>query len=52
MYCCQPAAKSTRGLVGSMVTSITPVLSLMYSTFFHCLPPSVVRQSPRSVWGP
>ena len=52
MYCCQLAAKSTRGLVGSMATSMMPVLSFTNSTFFHSLPPLVVRHSPRSACGP
>ena len=52
MYCCQLAAKSTRGLPGSIATSMMPVLSFTKSTFFHEVPPSVVRQRPRSCCGP
>ena len=42
------AAKRMRGFVGSIVRSIAPVESLRKSTFFHELPPSVVRKTPRS----
>src|SRR6185369_1923872 len=46
------AAKMIRGLVGSMVRSIAPVESLRKRIFFHVLPPSVVRKTPRSALGP
>ena len=45
-------AKRMRGFVGSRLRSATPVLSFTYSTFFHDLPPSVVRKTPRSLLGP
>src|SRR5262245_53499298 len=40
---CQKPAKITRGLFGSMHTSLAPVSSFLNSTRFHVLPPSVVR---------
>src|SRR5215211_4038099 len=45
-------ADRIRGFVGSMVRSIAPVESLRYSTLRHVLPPSVVRKTPRSAFGP
>ena len=36
------AAITVPGLLGSMVMSLTPVSSLMKSTFVHVLPPSAV----------
>ena len=46
------AAKRIRGLVGSSEMSVAPVESLRNSTFFHDVPPSVVRNTPRSAFGP
>ena len=46
------AAYRTRGLFTSSERSIAPVLSLRKSTFFQLLPPSVVRNTPRSGLGP
>src|SRR5581483_2125654 len=46
------AAISTSGLRGSSTTSVTPVFSLMDSTHFQVLPPSVVLYRPRSPPGP
>src|SRR6185295_13365592 len=45
-------AKRMRGFVGSIVRSIAPVESLMNRTFRHVAPPSVVRNTPRSAFGP
>ena len=45
-------ANRMRGFDGSMVRSVAPVESLRKSTFFHVLPPSVVRNTPRSAFGP
>src|SRR5436190_23891290 len=45
-------ANRMRGFVGSIVRSIAPVESLRNSTFLHVLPPSVVRNTPRSAFGP
>src|SRR5689334_20865749 len=45
-------AKRMRGFDGSIVRSIAPVESSRKSTFFHVLPPSVVRNTPRSAFGP
>src|SRR5690242_2642263 len=45
-------ARMTRGFVGSNATSLAPVFSSTYNTFFHVRPPSVVLKSPRSGLGP
>src|SRR5438552_11538765 len=45
-------AKRMRGLLGSMVRSIAPVESLRNRTLFQVRPPSVVRNTPRSGFGP
>ena len=45
-------ANRMRGFVGSIDRSVAPVESLMNSTFFQLLPPSVVRNTPRSAFGP
>ena len=49
---CQVAAKRMRGLVGSITTSIAPEFSPEKSTRSQFSPPSTVRKSPRSCWGP
>src|SRR5688572_11095385 len=46
------AAKRMRGLVGSTERSVAAVESLMKRIFFHDLPPSIVRKTPRSELGP
>ena len=46
------AAYMIRGLVGSMERSVAPVESLMNKIFFQVLPPSMVRNTPRSGLGP
>src|SRR3954462_9283731 len=45
-------ANRMREFVGSIVRSIAPVESFRKSTFFHDRPPSVVRNTPRSAFGP
>src|ERR1044072_1842690 len=45
-------ASSVFGFLTSIVTSIAPVRSLTLSTCSHVLPPSLVRQTPRSGLGP
>ena len=45
-------AKRMRGLVGSMAMSEHPVFSSTKSTRSQVLPPSTVRYTPRSCWGP
>ena len=45
-------AYTMRGLFTSIDRSAAPVLSLRNSTFFHVVPPSVVRNTPRSGEGP
>src|SRR5690348_10062058 len=45
-------AKSTPGLVASIERPEQPVFSLTNSTRFHVVPPSVVRNTPRSSCGP
>src|SRR5437867_12968222 len=51
-YTCQNPAYSTFGLLGSIVSSTTPVESLRNSTFCHVLPPSFERYTPRVSLGP
>src|ERR1043165_10249088 len=41
-----------RGLVGSMLMSIPPAFGPRESTFLQVLPPSRVRNTPRSGFGP
>ena len=48
---CHMAANSRRGLPGTMTRSETPVVSLTNSTLRHVLPPSAVRNTPRSALG-
>ncbi len=40
------------GFAGFIASETTPVRSLMKSTFFQLLPPSVVLNTPRSELGP
>src|SRR5207247_5583238 len=49
---CHSPANSTRGFPGTMMRSETPVVSLTNSTFCQVLPPSAVRNTPRSGFGP
>src|SRR6185437_929703 len=42
----------TIGLPGCIARSATPVRSSTYRTFFQVFPPSVVRNTPRSAFGP
>src|SRR5690242_19200854 len=49
---CHRAAYTIRASCGSKLTSIAPVFSSLYSTFVQDLPPSVLRNTPRSVFGP
>ena len=44
-------AKSTFGLPGCSSTSMAPVESLTKSVFFQVLPPSVVLNTPRVLFG-
>src|ERR1017187_8211815 len=46
---CQIDANTTFGFPGMSSRSAAPLLSETYSTFFHDLPPSFVRKTPRSV---
>src|ERR1700676_5595107 len=46
------AAKSTCGFLGSKTISMAPVRSSRYKTFSQFLPPSRVRNTPRSLLGP
>src|SRR6185312_56624 len=48
---CHMPAKSTLGLPGCITRSLVPVVSFTNNTFFHVLPPSVVRNTPRSALG-
>src|SRR5437868_7943643 len=40
------------GLLGSMINELTPVVWSTYKTFCQDLPPSMVRKTPRSGFGP
>src|SRR5438270_491348 len=48
---CHSAANSSRGLPGTMIRSAAPVVSFANSTLRHVLPPSAVRNTPRSALG-
>src|SRR6266702_5600222 len=48
---CHIPANQTRGFPGTITKSATPVVSLTNSTFCHVLPPSAVRNTPRSALG-
>src|SRR6266852_5909352 len=49
---CHSVAYTTRGLPGSKQRSTAAVTLSLYRTFFHARPPSVVRKTPRSSFGP
>src|SRR6266540_4651683 len=49
---CHIPANSTRGLPGTITRSAAPVVSFTNSPFCHVLPPSAVRNTPRSEFGP
>ena len=49
---CQKPAYSTFGLLGSIARSAAPVESSRKSTFVQFFPPSLVRNTPRSAFGP
>src|SRR5579875_245820 len=48
---CHVPASTVSGLPGSMLSPLQPVCSLTKSVRFHVLPPSVVRNTPRSCCG-
>src|SRR5262245_12159602 len=50
--CCQSAAYTVFGSLGSMRTSFALVYSSLYNTFWKLRPPSVERNTPRSALGP
>src|SRR5206468_8927063 len=50
--CCQSAAYTVLGLLGSIRTSLALVYSSLYSTLANVRPPSVERYTPRSAFGP
>src|SRR5581483_1444157 len=52
LVACHVEANSTSGLFGSITSAATPVLSSTNNVFVHVLPPSVVRNTPRSLFGP
>jgi hypothetical protein len=52
MSICHMPANSLRGFFGSIASSEQPVFSSTNSTRSQFLPPSVVRNTPRSGWGP
>ena len=49
---CHIPARTMRGFFGFMAMSEQPVFSSTNSTRSQLLPPSVVRNTPRSCWGP
>src|SRR5437667_163469 len=49
---CQAAAYSTSGFEGSIARSTNPVVSSTNRVLRHVLPPSLVRKTPRSGFGP
>src|SRR5579883_2409219 len=49
---CHSAAYTTLLLLGSSATSIAPVSASWNSTLVQCAPPSLVRNTPRSVLAP
>src|SRR6185312_6099984 len=48
---CHVPASTVSGFAGSMLSPLQPVSSLTNSVCFHVLPPSVVRNTPRSCCG-